>query len=290
VTIVMTKKRCIILTATLVLAAACAGAKVSDRALESTIRSKGIVDLDQLTGSEVRLLVAIVKKEASPCPAGLSLAEDLAAAKACPQALSALGFIYRRILDGYPEDDILDQYVAHFKRAKEVSILLEGRPDTGPAEAPVTIAVFSDFQCPFCRKAAAFLKKVKELHPDKVRIVFKHLPMEMHSDAMPAALAAEAALVQGRFWEMHDALFALKGVLSEENMGKAAESAGLDLTRWNEDRESPEVIERVEADAQEALKLKLTGTPTIFVNSVEFDEPVKYLQAYVEELLLDPAP
>jgi len=286
----MTKKRCIILAATMVLAAACAGARQSDKALESTIRSKGIIDLDQLTASEVRLLVSIVKKEASPCPEGLSLAQDLAAARPCPLALSALGFIYRRILDGYPEDDILDQYVAHFKRAREVSILVEGRPDTGPADAPVTIVVFSDFQCPFCRKAASAVKKVRELHPDKVRVVFKQWPLEMHTDSMVAALAAEAALVQGRFWEMHDALFALKGELTDENIGKAAERAGLDLTRWNEDRESPEVIESVEADSQEAVKLKLTGTPTIFVNSVEFDEPVKYLQAYVEELLLDPSP
>jgi len=268
-----------------VLSSGCAAAKQSDQAVARMLRSKQVVDLDKLTGSELHLLVSIVRKEASPCPNELSLLEDLSRDKPCPRAVSALGFIYRRILDGYPESDILDQYVSRFKEAAQVKIDLEGRPDTGPADASVTIVVFSDFQCPFCRKAALQIKQIKQLYPEKVRLVFKQFPLDMHIHAMDAALAAEAALVQGRFWEMHDKLFALKGALSDEAMEGAASSAGLDLTRWKEDLESSEVIERVSADKEEALGLKLTGTPAIYVNGVEFEEPIKYLQQYVEEFI-----
>lgn len=277
--------RVLLLPFTALIIAGCAAATQSDQAVERMLRSKKIVDLDQLTGSELRLLVSIVRKEASPCPNELSLYEDLKRDKPCPRAVSALGFIYRRILDGYPESDILDQYVSRFKEAVQVKLELEGRPDTGPADAPVTIVAFSDFQCPFCRKAALLIKQVKQLFPDRVRIVFKHYPLDFHTHALDAALAAEAALAQGRFWEMHDKLFALQGGLSDEAIEGAASSAGLDLTRWQDDLESSEVIERVNRDKEEALELKLSGTPAIFVNGIEFEEPIKYLQQYVEELL-----
>jgi len=269
----------------LLVCSGCAAAKQSDQAVEKMLRSKKVVELDRLTGSEIRLLVSIVKKEASPCLNELSLYEDLSRDEPCPRAVSALGFLYRRILDGYPESDILDQYVSRFKEATPVKIDLEGRPDTGPADAPVTIVVFSDFQCPFCRKAALQIKQIKELHPGQVRLLFKHFPLDIHAYAMDAALAAEAAFAQGRFWEMHDKLFALKGALSDEAMEGAASSAGLDLTRWKEDLESSEVMERVTADKEEALALKLNGTPAIYVNGIEFEEPVKYLKQYVEEFI-----
>jgi protein-disulfide isomerase len=265
----------------------CGAASRSDKSIENILRAKKIVDLDKLTGGELHLLESLVKKEASPCPGKISLLEELSKGKPCSVALQALGFFYRRILDGYPENDILDQYVARFRIAQKVKIDLEGRPDTGPEAARVTIAVFSDFQCPFCRKAALTMKRVKGMHADDVRIVFKHFPLtSMHAQAMDAALAAEAAFVQGRFWEMHDALFALEGNLSQENIEKAASDAGLDIERWKEDMEASEVVDKVDRDKKKADKLKLTGTPAIFVNGIEFLEPIKYLDQYVEEMLL----
>jgi predicted DsbA family dithiol-disulfide isomerase len=280
--------RSAILLLAAVLFSGCAAAKQSDQAVEKMLRSKKVVDLDKLTGSELQLLVSIVRKEASPCPNELSLLEDLSRADPCPRAVSALGFLYRRILDGYPESDILDQYVSRFKEAAQVKINIEGRPDTGPADAPVTIVTFSDFQCPFCRKAALQIKQIKQLYPESVRLVFKHFPLDYHNYSMEAAIAAEAALAQGRFWEMHDRLFALKGELSDEAVEGAASSAGLDLTRWKEDMESSEVIERISADREEAIELKLGGTPTIFVNGIEFEEPIKYLEQYVVEFFPPP--
>lgn len=266
-------------------AAACGGMQQPDRAIENMIRSKNIVDLDKLTASEIRLLISLIKKEAAPCPGSLSLVEELGKEKPCAMSIRALGFFYRRILDGYPETDILNQYVARFRVAKKVKIEIDGRPDTGPEDAPVIIVTFSDFQCPYCRKAALAIRRVKDIHSDKVRLVFKQFPLSTHSESMEAALAAEAALEQGRFWEMHDKLYAFKGDITPGNITSAAGKAGLDMTRWKEDMESVEVIERVNGDREEALKLKLTGTPTIFVNGVEFEEPVKYLPQYVEELI-----
>ncbi|MFH1437436.1 MAG: thioredoxin domain-containing protein [Pseudomonadota bacterium] len=268
------------------LPAGCGAMQQSDRAIEDLLRSKKVVDLDQLTGSELRLLVKLVRKEASPCEGSLSLIEEMQKKKPCTPAVRALGFFFRRILDGYPESDILSQYVARFRISSKVSVLMEGRSDTGPADADVTIVSFSDFQCPFCRKAAAVIRGIKEEHLEKVRLVFKQWPMEsIHPMAQDAAIAAEAALMQGRFWEMHDQLFSLKGALSPGNIEEAAKRAGLDIERWKEDMESAEVMERITKDREEAKKLGLKGTPTIFVNGVEFQEPVKYLPQFVEEAL-----
>jgi thiol-disulfide isomerase/thioredoxin len=265
----------------------CGAASRSDRNVEAVLRAKKIVNLDKLTGGELHLLSSLVKKEASPCPGSISLFEELDKDKPCPVALQALGFLYRRILDGYPENEILEQYVARFRIAREIKIDIEGRPDTGPDGARVTIVVFSDFQCPFCRRTALTIRRVKSEHPDDVRLVFKHFPLiSIHPRSEDAAVAAEAAFVQGRFWEMHDALFALEGDLSRDSIEKAAGNAGLDVERWKEDMETAEVVERVNKDKEEAEKLKLQGTPTIFVNGIEFLEPVKYLGQYVDEQLL----
>ena len=271
---------------TLLSPAGCGAKLQSDRTIENLIRSKKVVDLDQLTGSELRLLVKLVRKEASPCYESLSLLEEIEKQKPCPLAVRALGFFYRRILDGYPESDILSQYVARFRLSSKVSIHIEGRSDTGPDDADVMIVSVSDFQCPFCRKAAAVIRSIKEEHLEKVRLVFKQWPMEgIHPMAMEAALAAEAALMQGRFWEMHDQLFALKGALCPGNIEEAAKRAGLDMERWKEDMQSAEVLEWITKDREEAKKLGLKGTPTIFVNGVEFEEPIKYLPQFVEEVL-----
>ncbi len=88
------------------------------------------------------------------------------------------------------------------------TIKLAGAPTKGLDTAPVTIAEFSDFQCPFCAKVHPTLKKIEDIYKDKVRIVWKHLPLSIHQHAMDAALAAEAAKNQGKFWEYHDKLFA----------------------------------------------------------------------------------
>ncbi|MGB5685432.1 MAG: thioredoxin domain-containing protein [Candidatus Electrothrix sp.] len=141
-----------------------------------------------------------------------------------------------------------------------------GSPFIGKENAPVTLVVFSDFQCPFCSKVQPLLDEILEKNPDNVKIVFKHLPLQMHKQAKPAALASIAAHEQGKFWQMHDALFAVSKQLSEETIEKAAKDIGLDMEKFNKDLASPTVQDKLKKDMADAGKASVSGTPTLFIN------------------------
>lgn len=139
-------------------------------------------------------------------------------------------------------------------------------PALGPADAPVEIVVFSDFQCPYCASLAPVLHQVVEKYPDKVRVAFKNFPLEMHRMAAPASLAALAAHRQGKFWPYHDRLFENHKQLSEEKLVEIATAIGLDLDKFNADRKSPELQARVMQDLQDGRNADVRGTPAVFVN------------------------
>jgi protein-disulfide isomerase len=130
------------------------------------------------------------------------------------------------------------------------------------------VVEFSDFQCPFCSRATSTVAEVERKHPSDVRVVWKHLPLSFHPNAMPAALAAEAAREQGKFWEMHDKLFANQASLSEAAYEQYARELGLDLARFRASRASPSTRKRVEEDMAAAAAAGVTGTPTFVVNGV----------------------
>ena len=142
-------------------------------------------------------------------------------------------------------------------------------PAKGKPSAPVTLVEFSDFQCPYCARANPALKEIESAYPNDVRIVWKHMPLSFHQNAMPAALAAEAAREQGgsaKFWAMHDKLFANQASLSTEAYERYARELGLDVARFQRDMASPKIKARVEEDAKLAQKVGVNGTPTFLVN------------------------
>jgi protein-disulfide isomerase len=142
----------------------------------------------------------------------------------------------------------------------------QGAPTQGPDNAPVTIVEFSDFQCPFCAKVVPTLKQIEERYKDRVRIVWKHLPLSIHEDARGAALAAEVARRQGKFWEFHDRLFANQDKLGLEDLKAHARELQLDMTRFEADLQNGEDNKRIDADVAEAATLGVSGTPGFFVN------------------------
>jgi protein-disulfide isomerase len=152
------------------------------------------------------------------------------------------------------------------ERARRLSIRTDGAPIRGPEAAHVTIVAFSDFHCPYCARAKQTLEQVQEVYPDDVAVVFKHLPLRQHKGALEAHAAAEAAHGQGRFWEMHDLLFASPYELEPEQLASHARQLGLDVPRFERDLASDAVRQRVEADLHEAQQLGITGTPTFYVN------------------------
>jgi protein-disulfide isomerase len=150
--------------------------------------------------------------------------------------------------------------------AERFDIPTDGAPARGPGEAPVTIVEFADFQCPFCARTAPLLDAVLRAYGDRVRLVFKHFPIDSHAYARGAALAALAAHEQGKFWEMHDRLFAAGGRVDRQGALRVAGELGLDVRRFERDLDSPELAERLELDRQDGLAAGLTGTPTFYVN------------------------
>jgi protein-disulfide isomerase len=136
----------------------------------------------------------------------------------------------------------------------------------GPVEAPVTIILFSDFQCPYCARLVPTLEKVLEAYPKKVRLVFKQFPLNMHKFAQPAAMATIAARNQGKFWPLHDKLFANYDKLSEDRIRELAESVGLDMARYDKDIANPSVQQEIADDMQLGLKSGVRGTPAAYIN------------------------
>lgn len=145
-----------------------------------------------------------------------------------------------------------------------------GSPQYGPSDAWVTVVEFADFQCPYCAKAAATVHQIELAFPAAdVRVVFKHLPLDFHEHAMPAALAAQCAFEQGAFWEIYNALYNDVSLLSDANLEAAAERLGLDLTAWKACLASEAAKQAVAGDVALADELGVSGTPTFFVNGYE---------------------
>jgi len=139
-------------------------------------------------------------------------------------------------------------------------------PVRGVESAKVTIVEWADFQCPFCVRVNPTLEQIGKEYGDKVRFVFKHLPLSMHSKARAAHQSAEAAHRQGKFWEMHDRIFASPKDLSPETYLRYAGEIGLDIDQYNSDLASSSVRKVVDDDLALARELGVSGTPSFFIN------------------------
>lgn len=146
---------------------------------------------------------------------------------------------------------------------KEIDIT--NSPFKGPADAPVTIVLFTDFECPYCKRMAPVLDQLLSQNGQTVKLVLKNLPLQMHKMAKPAAKAAIAADNQGKFWAFHDKLFALKKVTNEA-IEKIAADLQLDIEKWRADMNSDFVAQKIEKDISDAMKAEVNSTPTLYIN------------------------
>jgi len=139
-------------------------------------------------------------------------------------------------------------------------------PAKGPANAPVTIVEFSDFQCPFCSRLTPTIAEVEKKYGDKVRVVFRQYPLPFHQNAQKAAEASLCAQDQGKFWEMHDAMFANQEQLGVDQLKAKAASLGLNAEKFNKCIDSGEKNATIQADLKEGQAAGVSGTPAMFVN------------------------
>ncbi|WP_316798002.1 DsbA family protein [Pedobacter frigidisoli] len=142
----------------------------------------------------------------------------------------------------------------------------------GGDSASITIVEFGDYECPHCGNAYPIIKEIEETFGDQVKLVFRNFPLqEAHEFAYPAALAAEAAALQHKFWEMHDAIYENQYRLDEGLFNEIAETLGLDLEQFAADLSSEVVKEKVESDFESGVRSGVNGTPSFYVNGKKFD-------------------
>ena len=142
-------------------------------------------------------------------------------------------------------------------------------PSIGPADAKLTIVEFLDYQCPYCNEASSTFREAAATYGDRVRFIVRDFPVqELHADAVTAAEAAGCAEAQGKFWPMHDRLFALKGVMTRTDLDRAAAQSGLDMNVYAACMDLHARIDEIQADAVAGVTAGVRGTPTFFFNGL----------------------
>lgn len=190
-----------------------------------------------------------------------------------------------------------DELIDRLKKENQVTLALEplrtnvevaGQPSKGPAQAPVTIVEFSDFQCPYCKNFTDTLYRVlKDFSPD-VRLVFRQLPLsEIHPLAEKAGEASLCAQEQGKFWEMHDLMFKDQANLKVEDLKAKAAGLGLDAAAFNSCLDSGKYAQTIRQDIRDGALAGASGTPAAFINGrfVGGARPYDELAAMVKEEL-----
>jgi protein-disulfide isomerase len=142
----------------------------------------------------------------------------------------------------------------------------------GTEKAPLVLVEYGDYQCPYCGRAYPIVKRLQAALGNKLKFVFRNFPLsEMHPDALNAAKVAEAAALQGKFWEMHDVLYESQEKLDVESLGRYAKRLKLNVKELDEAVGAAPVENRVEADFEGGVRSGVNGTPTFFVNGVRYD-------------------
>ena len=156
----------------------------------------------------------------------------------------------------------------------------------GPAMASVTLVEYGDYECPYCRAAVAIVMELQRVLPDDLRFIFRHFPLEnIHRHARRAAEAAEAAGSQGKFFEMHAALFEHQAALEDEDLLRYAAELGLDTARFSAELRADTHVARVREDFLEGVRSGVRGTPTFYLDDVRYDGVVgvRQLLAMIRE-------
>ena len=174
--------------------------------------------------------------------------------------------------------------VIHIDQVHNISV--EGSPFMGPENAPVTLAVFDDYECGYCAKMEAVFSQLLAKYPQDVKLVIKQYPLRNHPNARQAALAVLAAHKQGKFWEFHSQVFANQTELSTTKLDEIAESFDLDMIRFKKDLLSQDVLSIIVRDVREGQKIGVSGTPTIFLNGKQVkDRTFENLEKLIEREL-----
>ena len=237
------------------------------------------VDFSNLSPAQKTTALKLLRDGDCSCGCGMKVAECRMVDPNCSYSKGLASDTINAIRQGKSESDVLAAVKAskwaHVQAPRllddPVTIPTAGSPSIGPPNAAVTLVEFSDFECPYCAAAVPQIQAVLKAYPAQVKLVFKQFPLEIHSQADLAAAAAIAAHKQGKFWPMHDAMYAHHDDLSRKNILELARQAGLDMNRFEKDIDSTEVRETVVRDVQDGDRAGVEGTPTLFLNGQRYN-------------------
>jgi protein-disulfide isomerase len=233
------------------------------------------VDMNGLSADQKHAVLKLLREEACTCGCGMKMAQCRLQDPKCAFSRMSSNAAVKALKDGKTPDQMRTAALAenHLKTLDDpVKIRTEGAPSKGSAGAKITLVEFSDFQCPYCSKAAFQLEELLTRFPNNVRLVYKQYPIAMiHSQAMLASRASLAANNQGKFWLMHDKMFSNGNKLSRENILAWAKEVNMDMPKFVKDMDSRETEESVMRDVREADEIGVLGTPTVFLNGRRYN-------------------
>lgn len=171
-----------------------------------------------------------------------------------------------------PREDILFLLSAKTRAVRVINvdfiekINIEGAPFKGPADAPVAVVAFSDFQCPYCSRLVPILEQLHQQYPTQVKIVFKQFPIRSHKFSEKASRATIAAAEQGKFWPFHDLVFKNYNRLNDKKIEEIRDTLDLDADKFEKTMAADATQKRIDQDLEDGKAAGVRGTPTLFVN------------------------
>jgi protein-disulfide isomerase len=220
-------------------------------------------------------VLKLMREQDCTCKCGMKMAQCRFQDPKCAFSRMAANAAVEAMKEGKTPDQMRAAALAqnHLKILEDfVKIPVEGEPTKGPAGARITLVEFSDFQCPWCARAASMLDDVVRSHSADVRLVYKQYPIVLiHNQAVLAAHASLAANKQGKFWPLHDLMFNNNSKLSKENIVAWAKQINMDMPKFLKDMDSKEVDENVIRDIKDGDDAGVLGTPTVYVNGHRYN-------------------
>jgi protein-disulfide isomerase len=234
------------------------------------------VDWHGISGARKEAALKFIREEQCTCGCTMKIAECRMKDPSCSYSRKLASVAMKGFAEGKTAAAVRDDIKKAAGEAPPlledpVKISLTGDPVKGPDNARVTIVEFSDFQCPFCSVAVAQAYEIVKQFPKDVRLVFKQFPLDSHAQAEFGAEAALAAQAQGKFWEMHDRMYAGFPDLSRKTVMRYAKEIGLDLNRFTADVDGHKFKARVHSEEQEGEVAGVGGTPTFFINGKKYN-------------------
>lgn len=245
-----------------------------------TSETLGATDLSGLTAAQKKAVLKLTREQDCSCLCGMKTAECIVKDPNCSYSKKLASIAVQGIKDGKGLIEIsklMDSSPkAHRPKVLEdpVKVAIDGAPSRGPADARITLVEFSDFECPYCSAAVKEVDAILAAYPKDMRLVYKQFPLSMHPHAALAASASLAANDQGKFWEMHDRLFANFRKLTRDNMIGWAREIGLDVEKFKTDLDSGKYKKTVDKDLADGEAAGVYGTPAFFVNGKLYNGPM----------------